>query len=257
MAINVALVQLTLAWEQPARNRAACEQAFAALDTDADLIVLPETFSTGFTMRPDPVAEPMNGTTVRWMQSIAAQRHTTICGSLAIREKKQIHNRFVWVHPHEPPAWYDKHHLFAYAGEDQRYAAGNQRRVFALGPNKVRGLICYDLRFPSWCRASDREQLQVYVANWPQPRHLAWQQLLRARAIENQCYVIGVNRCGDDGRGNRYLGGSMVVDFLGNVVCDAGDRPGVCEAALDIDALESFRQEFPFLRDADVVQLHP
>ena len=249
--LRVALVQLALAWEQPKKNRHACATAIDTLVAPADLIVLPETFATGFTMQPDRVAESMTGETLTWMQKVARQHSSTLCGSLAIRANGVIRNRFVWVRPKQAVLWYDKHHLFGLAGEDQRYRSGDKRVIVPLDDISVRPLICYDLRFPGWCRATDGEQLQIYVANWPRPRYLAWRQLLRARAIENQCYVIGVNRCGDDGRGNQYLGGSMVVDYLGKTLVDAGETPGVCHTSLDISALEKFRSEFPFLPDRD------
>ena len=253
--LRVTLVQPDLAWQDPPVNRRAMARHFAGLAGHTDLIVLPEMFSTGFTMDSQTHAEDMHGPTVGWMREEAAALSCVITGSLVIREGDKRYNRLLWVRPDGDVAHYDKRHLYRLAGEHEHYAAGDRRLTCEVKGWRVRPLICYDLRFPVWSRSRGDCDLLIYVANWPAVRHHAWSTLLRARAIENQCYVVGVNRTGRDGNGARYLGGSVAVDFLGHPVSGEGNGDGVETAVLDLPSLQSFRAGFPAHLDADEFEL--
>ena len=209
-------------------------------------------FTTGFTMEASDHAESMDGESVAWMKLIAQDYGITLCGSLIIEDDGSFFNRLVWASP--GPAMsdcYDKRHLFRMAGEHERYAAGRERRIFTLNGWRICPLVCYDLRFPAWCRGINEFDLQIFVANWPAARRSAWTTLLPARAVENQCYTLGVNRIGTDGNDVQYAGESQICDFFGNLLIDCEDRDTVTTQQLNGDALERYRRKFPAYLDAD------
>lgn len=249
--LNVAIVQADLHWHDPAANLQMFADSIHALQKPADLIVLPEMFSTGFTMDAERQAESMDGPSMTWLRDAASQHGIAICGSLIIRDGARYFNRFVVMRPNGEFECYDKRHLFRLADEHQHYSAGSEKIVFELEGWRICPMICYDLRFPVWSRNVEGYDLLLYVANWPSRRHLAWQTLIRARAIENQCYVAAVNRCGTDGNDLPYLGGSAVLDYLGQDMLDLGEEPGQGTVAIEKPGLVKFRDRFPFHRDAD------
>jgi len=228
----------------------------------AELVVLPEMFSTGFSMEAETLAEDMDGPTLSWMKKIAGLKKIILTGSIIAREGDKFFNRLLWVLPNGQYGHYDKRHLFAYAGEDNRYSPGNKRLIASVNGWKIHLLICYDLRFPVWSRQSIQNgqpeyDLLVYVANWPERRNHAWKSLLQARAIENQCYVVGVNRVGDDGHGIYHSGDSMVVDPLGNILYHKAHEEDLFTIALEKEKLEEVRNKFPFWKDADHFLIDP
>lgn len=249
--LRVTLIQAALAWQDPAANRAVFASHFRGLVGHTDLIVLPEMFTTGFSMEAERLAETMDGPTVEWMREEAAALGCAITGSLIVRDGGRHYNRMVWVAPDGGLQHYDKRHLFRMAGEQEHYAAGERRITVEYKGWRICPLVCYDLRFPVWSRNRGDYDLLLYVANWPARRSLAWKTLLRARAIENVAYVVGVNRIGSDGNGASYSGDSVAVDFLGQPL--AGDRGGdfAETAVLDRDLLQSWRESFPVHLDAD------
>lgn len=249
--LRVTMIQTALAWQDPAANRAAFAGHFRGLVGHTDLIVLPEMFTTGFSMDAARLAETMDGPTVGWMREEAAALGCAITGSLIIRDGDRHYNRMLWVAPDGAVRHYDKRHLFRMAGEQEHYAAGARRITVEYKGWRICPLVCYDLRFPVWSRNRGDYDLLLYVANWPARRSLAWKTLLRARAIENVAYVVGVNRIGSDGNGASYAGDSVALDFLGQPL--AGDRGGdfAETAVLDRDLLQSWRASFPVHLDAD------
>ena len=252
--MNITLLQPNLFWHDPVANRAHLEEQIFALPEPTDLIVLPEMFTTGFTMDARAVAEPMGLTTPRWMRQMAAQTNAVVTGSYIVREgQNTFFNRLVWMQPDGQFDTYDKRHLFRMAGEHEIYTAGNQRLIKEWRGWRICPLICYDLRFPVWSRntQSTRYDLLLYVANWPAPRQHAWNTLLQARAIENLSYVMGVNRVGTDGNGLAYAGQSAVIDFAGDALFRAGDAETVHQQTLSLDDLRAFRARFPADLDAD------
>jgi len=253
--LTVTLVQPELCWQDPAANRALLASMLRGLESAADLIVLPEMFATGFTMDAAANAETMNGESVRWLRGMAAELGTTLCGSLIIEDTGRYHNRLVWMPPGGTETVYDKRHLFRMAGEHEHYCAGRRRKIVQLGDWRVCPLICYDLRFPVFSRGVDEYDLLIYVANWPGARRSAWQVLLPARAVENLCYVVGVNRVGTDGNQITYAGDSTAVDYLGHALTDCGSSAGTATVTLDGAALARYRGKFPAWRDADRFRL--
>lgn len=227
-----------------------------AIEESVDLIVLPETFASGFTQSPEKCAESMDGASVNWMRQMAMRTGAVIAGSLAIVDGDSFRNRLVWMPPDGEPSWYDKHHLFRMAGEHRRYRAGSERMLFEYKGWRICPQICYDLRFPVWTRNRNDYDLLLFVANWPTPRALAWHHLLRARAIENQCFVLAVNRVGEDGNGWQYQGDSAAIDFLGQTLAELGNKEGLVSAELDPVARERFLADFPFYSDADGFSLN-
>ena len=242
--LHVALVQASTRWHQPAANREMLGRLLHGIGDGADLVALPEMFSTGFTMSSVDVAETMAGETVSWLRDKAADCGTTIAGSLVVHDRAYF-NRLVWMPPDGGETVYDKRHLFRMAGEHEHYAAGNLRVVVSIGAWRVLPCVCYDLRFPVWLRSRNDYDVLLCVANWPAARQSAWNALLRARAIENQCYVVGVNRVGTDGNGVDYRGGSAVYDFEGHAMVEAFDDELVLHATLDLDELNAYRETVP------------
>jgi predicted amidohydrolase len=253
--LRVTLVQTDLAWQDPAANRRALAAHFRGLAGHTDLVVLPEMFSTGFSMAAESLAEDMDGPTVGWLREEAAATGCVIAGSLIIRAGERCHNRLVWARPDGSIEHYDKRHLFRMANEQRHYAAGERRLVVEVKGWRVCPMVCYDLRFPVWSRCRDDYDVLVYVANWPQRRAHAWATLLRARAIENLCYVAGVNRIGRDGNGASYAGDSVAVDFLGQSLTSEGGGQRVETAVLDLESLRAYRRDFPAQLDADRFEL--
>ena len=253
--LRVTLVQAELAWQDPAANRHRLAAHFRGLVGHTDLVVLPEMFSTGFSMAAAELAEDMDGPTIDWMREEAAALGCVIAGSLIVRDGGRCYNRLVWARPDGSLEHYDKRHLFRLAGEQEHYAAGSRRLVVALKGWRVCPMICYDLRFPVWSRSRGDYDLLLYVANWPQRRALAWSTLLRARAIENQSYVVGVNRIGKDGNGTAYAGDSVALDFLGQPLSSEGGGDRVETAVLDLESLRAYRESFPVHLDADRFEL--
>ena len=248
--MKITLIQTDLLWNDPAGNRARFEQKIAEAGS-ADLIVLPEMFSTGFCTQPRLAAEPLGGETLPWMKRIAQKTDCALAGSVAVEENGNYFNRFYFVKPDGLVSQYDKRHLFTYGGEHKEFTAGDKRVIVEYKGWRILLQICYDLRFPVWSRNRNDYDLALYTANWPTPRVDAWSALLRARAIENLCYVAGINRTGTDPKCS-YCGKSALLDFKGQTLEDV--EPGkeaLLSAELDADALRDFRKNFPALQDAD------
>jgi omega-amidase len=253
--MKIALIQIPLVWEDPKSNRANIEQKINTLEAGIDLIVLPEMFTTGFTMQPERVAETMQGETIVWMQSLAKAKNFAITGSLVINEKGNYYNRLLFVFPSGEIQLYNKRHLFTLAGEDKSYTKGTQKLIIEYKGWKICPLICYDLRFPVFTRNAEQYDVLLYVANWPTIRIQAWDTLIKARAVENMSYTIGVNRVGKDEKNYDYLGHSQVVDFLGNYTIAPQEKEGVYYTQLDKEALLQTRSKLGFLNDQDIFDL--
>lgn len=258
--LRVLALQADLVWHDAAANLRHFDALLAAQQTPADVVVLPEMFASGFTMTPEAVAESMDGPSVRWMQQTAASRDALVLGSLVIATEDGYRNRLIAALPDGSLHWYDKRHLFRMAGEHNHYTSGDQHLVVSFRGWRIRPLVCYDLRFPVWSRrianypARDYDLL-IYVANWPARRVHHWEALLRARAIENQAWVIGVNRVGQDGAGVVYSGGSSITDPLGQTVANASGGEASLRAELSLSAMQDYRQQFPAWQDADSFEL--
>jgi omega-amidase len=249
--MKIALIQTALAWENPIENRSHLSQKIMGFMEDVDLIVLPEMFSSGFTMNSKTVAETMEGETVSWLQHLAKARGCAITGSLVIVENGNFYNRLVFVFPNGEIKTYDKHHLFTLAGEDKVYTAGTEKLIVEYKGFKICPLVCYDLRFPVFSRNVEDYDLLLYVANWPKPRVNAWDILLKARAVENMCYLIGVNRIGTDNNNLEYVGHSQAVDFLGNYILEPQESDGVFIFEIDKEKMLETRSKLAFLNDKD------
>jgi len=250
--LHLTLIQPDIAWEQKSANLQQYEAAIAAIIGPKHIIVLPEMFSTGFSMATEKLAEPMDGPSVRWMADIAVKNRCILTGSLIIEEDGKYYNRMLWVQPDGQIGFYDKRHLFAYGHEDKHFTAGEKRLITQVNGWRINLQVCYDLRFPVWARnQGDEYDVLLYVANWPEPRILAWKTLLQARAIENQCYVVGVNRAGIDGKNNKYTGDSSVFGPLGEKIWQQSNEPACHTVTLEKEPLREVRTNFPFLNDAD------
>jgi omega-amidase len=258
-ALRVTLIQQALAWHDPPANRAHLEALLRPLAASTDLVVLPETFTTGFSMEVERVAEPVDGPTTRWLAHLAATLGAVITGSLITTERGRYYNRLLWVEPAGELRHYDKRHLFRMGREHEHFTAGQAAWSVPWRGFRVCPLVCYDLRFPVFSRrrAELDYELLLYVANWPAARADAWRQLLRARAIENQAYVVGVNRIGADGHGVPHCGDSAAIDFLGHTLVQAGDAPVVLNLELAPEPLAAYRERFPAHLDADRFTLAP
>jgi omega-amidase len=285
--LTITTIQSNLQWEDKNANLQLFEEKIGQLQR-TEVVILPEMFSTGFSMQAAALAEKMDGPTVSWMKRLAAEKKIILTGSLIIEEEGHYYNRLVWMLPNGQFGYYDKRHLFGYGHEDQHYTPGHKRLIASVKGWKLNLLVCYDLRFPVWSRqkpakaelsdlvASELEardlplaapqetdlvepahvltpeyDVLVYVANWPERRNHAWKTLLQARAIENQCYVVGVNRVGTDGMGLQYSGDSMIVDAMGTVLYTKADEEDVFTITLQKESLEETRSKLPFLKDAD------
>lgn len=248
--LRISLLQWSLYWHQAEKNLCKFKQ-LADNHPGSDLYLLPEMFTTGFTMKPKEVAEPMDGPTIEALRKLSSEMRAWILGSVVIRVGQQHFNRMIASGPDGQLLHYDKRHLFSFAGENQHYTAGNQRLSLEIQGWRVNLQICYDLRFPVWSRNTDGSQLIIYVANWPASRSSAWKSLLSARAIENQCYVAGVNRIGEDANQLSYSGDTRLIDFNGTLLIDLGQDEAIGTTLLSAEDLNSFRSKFPFLKDRD------
>jgi omega-amidase len=264
--LTITTVQTQLHWEDKEANlRSLKEKIRVAGKTE--LLILPEMFSTGFSMQPEKFAEKMDGPTIGWMKHMAANTKMIITGSVIIEEAGNYFNRLIWMLPNGELGYYDKRHRFAYGGEHEKYTAGSSRLVASVKGWKINLLVCYDLRFPVWSRQSSSNapanserpeyDLLVYVANWPERRNLAWKTLLQARAIENQCFVTGVNRVGKDGNDIYHSGDSMIIDPLGEILYHQPHLEEVFTYTLKKERLDDVRTKFPFWKDADVFFIEP
>ncbi|HWC53435.1 MAG TPA: amidohydrolase [Chitinophagaceae bacterium] len=253
--LTITTIQSDLDWENKASNLAMFEKKIRSIQENTEIVVLPEMFSTGFSMNPQSLAETMDGESVKWMKKVAADNNIILTGSVIIEEGGHFFNRLIWMLPNGQHGHYDKRHRFAYAGEDDKYTAGTKRLIASVKGWKINLLVCYDLRFPVWSRQQMHEEPEydvlIYVANWPERRSIAWKTLLVARAIENQCYVVGVNRIGNDGHNIYHSGDSMIVDPLGEILYHCNDEEDIFTIALDKTHLENVREKFPFWKDAD------
>lgn len=253
--MKIALIQASLFWENPITNRNCFEEKIASISENVDLIVLPEMFTTGFSMNPAALAETMEGDTILWMKRIAKTKNLTITGSLIIQENNCFFNRLVFVFPDGKTQFYNKRHLFSLAGEDKIYTSGNEKLIVDYLGWKICLLICYDLRFPVFSRNCENYDALIYVANWPKSRINAWNILLKARAVENVSYAIGVNRIGTDANQIEYNGHSQVVDFFGNYSLEPQENEGIFVVELNKEKLIDTRKKFNFLADRDDFQL--
>ena len=260
--LTITTIQSNLIWEEKSANLRLLEQKITGIEEKTEIVILPEMFSTGFSMRPELLAETMDGETVEWMKRVSRENSIVLTGSIMIMEDGNYYNRLIWMLPNGQYGYYDKRHLFAYGEEDKHYNAGNKRLIASVKGWRINLLVCYDLRFPVWARqaplspgSGDGSEVEydviIYVANWPERRSHAWKTLLCARAIENQCYVVGVNRVGTDANNIYYSGNSLVIDPLGQVLYHMADDEDVNTITLQKEMLEEVRSKFPFWKDAD------
>ncbi len=261
--LHFSLLQSSLFWEDKGANLDHFAQKIKSIEQPTEIIVLPEMFNTGFSMQPEKLAETMEGPTVDWMRRIAFEKRAVITGSLIIEEGGKYYNRLIWMLPNGQLGYYDKRHLFAFGGEDQHYTPGNKRLIASVKGWKINLQICYDLRFPVWARqqivqtketeegVNKEYDVLLYVANWPEKRNHAWKTLLTARAIENQCFTIGVNRVGLDGNNIAHCGDSMVVGPLGEILYHCAYEEDVFHIQLQKEEINHSRAQFPFWKDAD------
>ena len=258
-SLRITGIQTILHWEDKRANLEMFGKKIMSITSPTEVVVLPEMFSTGFSMKPELLAETMEGETLEWMKGIAMRKKIILTGSAIIKEDGHYFNRLIWMLPNGQSGHYDKHHLFAYGDEDQHYSAGHKRLIASVNGWKLNLFVCYDLRFPVWARQQNSFEYDVliYVANWPERRIEAWKTLLRARAIENQCYVVGVNRVGDDGSHIHYSGGSMVIGPSGEILYLKNEEEDIFTVVLDKSQLDTVREKFPFWKDADRFKIIP
>ena len=259
-SLTITVIQTDLIWQNKKANLDLLEQKINSINGHKELVVLPEMFSTGFSMQPALFAETMEGETVAWMKRIAVEKKIILTGSIIINEGEKFYNRLIWMLPNEQYGQYDKRHLFAYAGEDEHYSAGSKRLIASVKGWKINLQICYDLRFPVWARQTPAAQddtgdgmydLLLFVANWPNKRSHAWKTLLQARAIENQCFVVGVNRVGTDGNNQYYSGDSLVINPMGETLYHKAEVEDIYTITLQKTDVIDVRKQFPFWKDAD------
>jgi omega-amidase len=254
-SLTITLIQTNLHWEDKSANLKMLEGKIEGIKEKAEIVILPEMFTTGFSMKPEILAETMDGETVQWMKRIAAEKKIILTGSVIIEEDGKYFNRLIWMLPNGEYGVYDKRHLFAFANEHAHYAAGNKKLIASVKGWKINLQICYDLRFPVWTRqdlqSENKYDLLINVANWPEKRSIAWQTLLRARAIENQCFVVGVNRTGEDGNKTYYGGDSTIIDPAGEIIYQKNKEEEVVTYTLSKEKITETRNQFPFWKDAD------
>lgn len=253
--LRVTLVQARLFWEDKAANLAAFDKMLDESAARTDIVVLPEMFTTGFTMNAGPLAEPMDGPTMAWLAARAARMDAVAAGSFIAKEGGRYYNRLVWMRPDGSYDTYDKRHLFTLAGEHRTYTPGTRRLLVECKGWKILPLICYDLRFPAWSRNVDDYGLLLYLANWPEPRRNHWRCLLAARAIENQAYTLGVNRIGEDGNGFSHTGDTSAFNYSGEELLHVANAEGCFTLTLSYAEQQAFRQKLPFLADRDRLSL--
>ena len=254
--IHIAVIQFDLVWENPEANRAKLDELFKQTNKNSDVVILPEMFNTGFSMDVSLLAEAMDGETIQWMIKRSSEHQFALCGSLIIRENDQFFNRLVFVEPSGVIHFYDKRHLFTMGYEESHFKKGTKRLIINYKGWRICPLICYDLRFPVWARNKNEYDILIYSANWPQPRTDVWNTLLKARAIENQSYVVGANRVGVDGNSITYSGNSQLIGPKGNMLATSDDYfETIISAEFSSAELIQFRNSFPVLNDADTFQL--
>jgi predicted amidohydrolase len=254
--VKVCLVQADLVWEDVEANLRQLERMLGSLENDAGLVILPETFSTGFTMQADKLAEGEQGRALAWMKRLANEKDCYITGSVIYRGSDgSVFNRMLWVSPSGLEDYYDKRHLFRPGGEKENFRQGEERKIFTLGDFRVLPQICYDLRFPVFSRSRGDYDVMIYVANWPATRQPVWEVLTRARAMENQSYLLGANRVGTDGTGIPSLGGSCIINPVGEEMLRMDESEGLGYAILDLKKLREYREKFPAWKDADDFKL--
>lgn len=254
--LKIALIQSSLVWENPERNRTDFTNKIDSISSNTDIIILPEMFTTGFTMTPKNVETEEGLRTVEWMQKIAQEKNVAIMGSIVYGENHKYYNRLWFVTPDGKTLFYNKRHTFTLAGEDKIYTAGTERLIVDFKGFRICPMICYDLRFPVWARNTEDYDALIYVANWPKPRIMAWDTLLRARAIENMAYCIGVNRVGTDELGHEYSGHSAVYDCLGEQL-GFSSKEEIIYASLTKEHIVTIRNKLKFLDDRDSFILEP
>jgi predicted amidohydrolase len=255
-SLTITLIQTNLFWENKKANLEMLQQKIESIKQKTEIVILPEMFTTGFSMKPELLAEKMEGETVQWMGKIAAEKKIILTGSVIIEEDGKYFNRLIWMLPNGESGIYDKRHLFAFGDEHNHYSAGNKKLIASVKGWKINLQICYDLRFPVWARQSPGElenkyDLLINVANWPDKRSIAWKILLRARAIENQCFVVGVNRVGEDGNKIFYNGDSSIIDPLGEIMYQKNKDEDIFTYILQKEKISETRDKFPFWKDAD------
>lgn len=249
--LKITIIQSELHWENAEANRTMFSEKIQLIEGETDLIILPEMFSTGFSMNAEKLAEPNDGKTLNWMISEAQKNNCAITGSVIISENDKFYNRLFFVFPDGKYEKYDKKHTFTLAKENEIYTAGTERLIVNYNGWKICPLVCYDLRFPVWARNTEEYDLLIFVANWPKVRTLAWDTLLRARAIENMAYCIGVNRVGFDGNDHEYIGHSAVYDVLGKEISTSVFDEFIETIVLEKEHIESNRKKLQFLNDRD------
>jgi omega-amidase len=251
--LTISAIQTHLYWEDKIANLKMFEEKIFSIPGKTEIVILPEMFSTGFSMRPEGLAEKMEGPTMTWMKKMAALQSIVLTGSLIIEDQGKYYNRLIWMLPDGTYGQYDKRHLFAYGGENQKYSPGSSRLVASVKGWKILLQVCYDLRFPVWSRLSSQGEydLLINVANWPERRSGAWKILLQARAIENQCYVAGLNRVGLDGNQIVHSGDSMIIDPAGEILDHRFMDEAIISCTLQKERVEEVRTKFPFWKDAD------
>ena len=255
--LHVVGIQADLFWENPTKNIAAFEEKINRLTENTDLVVLPEMFTTGFTMNPKNIAEKIDGNTVSWMQKIAIKKQLAITGSIVINKNNKYYNQLIFVHPTGKIETYSKRHSFTLAGENKVYTSGSEKLIVTYKGWKICPLICYDLRFPVWARNTENYDLLVFMANWPVKRIKAWDTLLKARSIENMCYTIGVNRTGLDANQFQYSGNSLIIDYLGEEISNLPkNKVGVISATISKKRQHTLREKLGFLNDMDSFSIY-
>lgn len=252
--LDIALLQTQLAWHDPKKNKTHIEQLIAKLPKHIDIAVLPEMFTTGFTMQPEAFAEPLDGKTITWAKQLAKHYNIAICGSIITKQSQSFYNTFIFVTPNAQVEYYNKRHTFTLAGENKVYAQGAKNKTFTYKGWRIKPQVCYDLRFPVWSRNTEDYDLLLYVANWPDKRIAAWDALLKARAIENMSYCVGVNRIGNDENGLSYSGHSLAYDVLGNTLAYS-EKEETLIITLQKSILRTLRNKLHFLDDRDAFQL--
>lgn len=250
--MKISFLQQDLAWEDKPENFSRFEAMIFSDISCPDIYIMPEMFNTGFSVNPAPVSEPPASGTFRWMKETSARKGSAICGSYIVQEDNCYYNRFIFVSPEGESYHYNKRHLFSMGGEDKAFTPGTSRTIFSYKGVRILPLVCYDLRFPVWARNRNEYDLLIYSANWPVARRDVWMTLLKARALENQCYVAGANRIGTDATGADYFGGSMIITARGEVISSGNDNSScIVSAGLSMEELTAFRAKFPVLKDAD------
>ena len=249
--MKISIIQPVILWEDKAGNLSHLDDLILPLHNKTDIVILPEMFNTGFSMDTKKLHEPLNGPTFQWMKETAERGNFGLCGSYIISGDNSFFNRFVFVSPNNEFWHYDKRHLFSMAGEDKFFSSGKSKLVFSFRGLRISPFICYDLRFPVWSRNRNDYDLAIYVASWPHVRISVWETLLKARAIENQCYVAGANRVGEDGNGIMHSGRSSVINPRGEILSYAGQDECSVTADISISELIEFRNKFPVMNDAD------